>query len=75
MFGSGHSRMNTEEMFPRIGSFPGFHPVAELTVCGRGFRRRCFLTDGHRLILLPGVAMDAMAVLVLLTPVTRPARS
>ena len=28
-----------------------FHPVAALTVRGRGFRRRCFLTDGNRLIL------------------------
>ena len=28
VFGSGHSRMNTEEMFPRIGSYPGFHPIA-----------------------------------------------
>lgn len=28
-----------------------FHPVAALTVRGRGFRRRCFLTDGQRLIL------------------------
>ena len=28
-----------------------FHPVAALTVRGRGFRRRCFLTDGRRLIL------------------------
>ena len=27
VFGSGHSRMNTEEMFPRIGSYPGFHPA------------------------------------------------
>ena len=32
VFGSGHSRMNTEEMFPRIGSFPGFHPIAELAI-------------------------------------------
>ncbi|MER3417724.1 MAG: SIS domain-containing protein [Chloroflexota bacterium] len=32
VFGSGHSRMNTEEMFPRIGSFPGFHPIAELAL-------------------------------------------
>jgi len=32
VFGSGHSRMNTEEMFPRIGSYPGFHPVAELAI-------------------------------------------
>ncbi len=28
-----------------------FHPVAALTVRGRGMRRRCFLTDGRRLIL------------------------
>lgn len=28
-----------------------FHPVAALTVKGRGLRRRCFLTDGRRLIL------------------------
>ena len=28
-----------------------FHPVAALTVRGRGIRRRCFLTDGRRLIL------------------------
>jgi DNA ligase-associated metallophosphoesterase len=28
-----------------------YHPVAALTVRGRGLRRRCFLTDGRRLIL------------------------
>ncbi|MBL6617121.1 MAG: ligase-associated DNA damage response endonuclease PdeM [Reyranella sp.] len=28
-----------------------FHPVAALSVRGRGIRRRCFLTDGRRLIL------------------------
>jgi uncharacterized protein len=28
-----------------------FHPVAALTVKGRGMRRRCFLTDGRRVIL------------------------
>ena len=27
MFSSGHSRMALEEMFPRYGSFPGFHPI------------------------------------------------
>lgn len=37
---------------PVAGEVSGhFHPVAALTVRGRGFRRRCFLTDGHRLIL------------------------
>jgi len=28
-----------------------YHPVAALTVQGRGIRRRCFLTDGQRVIL------------------------
>ncbi|MBS0547104.1 MAG: ligase-associated DNA damage response endonuclease PdeM [Proteobacteria bacterium] len=28
-----------------------YHPVAALTVQGRGIRRRCFLTNGQRLIL------------------------
>ncbi|MFN3649500.1 MAG: sugar isomerase domain-containing protein [Armatimonadota bacterium] len=32
MFGAGHSRMALEEMFPRYGSFPGFHPIVELSV-------------------------------------------
>jgi uncharacterized phosphosugar-binding protein len=31
MFGTGHSRMAVEEMFPRYGSFPGFHPLVELS--------------------------------------------
>ena len=26
LFGTGHSRIFVEEMFPRHGSFPGFHP-------------------------------------------------
>jgi DNA ligase-associated metallophosphoesterase len=37
---------------PVDGEISGhFHPVAALTVRGRGLRRRCFLTDGRRLIL------------------------
>lgn len=40
----------------QFGAAPGeisghFHPVAALTVRGRGLRRRCFLTDGRRVIL------------------------
>ncbi len=31
VYGSGHSRMGVEEMFPRYGSFPGFHPIVELS--------------------------------------------
>ena len=37
---------------PADGEVSGhYHPVAALTVRGRGLRRRCFLTDGRRLIL------------------------
>ncbi|MDA2927118.1 SIS domain-containing protein [Acidobacteria bacterium AH-259-G07] len=32
LFGTGHSRMPVEEMFPRHGSFPGFHPILELSL-------------------------------------------
>jgi uncharacterized phosphosugar-binding protein len=32
MFGTGHSRIPVEEMFPRHGSFPGFHPIVELSL-------------------------------------------
>ncbi len=32
MFGTGHSRMIVEEMFPRYGSFPGFNPIVELSM-------------------------------------------
>jgi uncharacterized phosphosugar-binding protein len=32
VFGTGHSRMAVEEMFPRYGSFPGFHPIVELSM-------------------------------------------
>jgi uncharacterized phosphosugar-binding protein len=31
-WGSGHSRMSVEEMFPRIGSYPGFYPMVELAL-------------------------------------------
>lgn len=50
VFGSGHSRMNVEEMFPRIGSFSGFHPIAELAITNHhnvvgpnGLRQAMFL--------------------------------
>ncbi len=32
LFGAGHSRIPVEEMFPRYGSFPGFHPMVELSM-------------------------------------------
>ena len=32
LFGSGHSRILIEEMWPRYGSFPGFNPIVELSL-------------------------------------------
>src|SRR5438309_5701241 len=32
IFGTGHSRVMVEEMWPRYGSFPGFNPIVELSL-------------------------------------------
>ncbi|MEM6550761.1 MAG: SIS domain-containing protein [Planctomycetota bacterium] len=32
VFGSGHSRIMVEELWPRYGSFPGFNPMVELSL-------------------------------------------
>jgi uncharacterized phosphosugar-binding protein len=32
VFGSGHSRIMAEEMWPRYGSYPGFNPIVELSL-------------------------------------------
>ncbi len=32
LFGSGHSRIMVEEMWPRYGSYPGFNPLVELSL-------------------------------------------
>lgn len=45
LFGSGHSRIPLEEMFPRYGSFPGFHPMAELSMT---FHTDVVGTNGQR---------------------------
>jgi uncharacterized phosphosugar-binding protein len=68
VFGSGHSRMNTEEMFPRIGSFPGFHPIAELAISNHvgvvgpnGLRQAMFLekVDGFGRVILQQIKFHA----------------
>jgi len=32
VFGTGHSRIMMEELWPRYGSFPGFNPIVELSL-------------------------------------------
>ena len=55
-FGSGHSRILVEEMWPRYGSFPGFNPIVELSlsfhnlvVGANGQRQAMFLENVHGL--------------------------
>ena len=51
LWGGGHSRMSVEEMFPRIGSFPGFFPMVELAltfytnVTGNDGLEQCFFIE------------------------------
>jgi uncharacterized phosphosugar-binding protein len=57
VFGSGHSRILVEELWPRYGSFPGFNPIVELSltfhtqvVGANGQRQAMFLEN------VPGLA-------------------
>lgn len=57
VFGSGHSRIMVEELWPRYGSFPGFNPIVELSltyhnnvVGANGQRQAMFLEN------VPGLA-------------------
>jgi uncharacterized phosphosugar-binding protein len=45
LFGTGHSRMPVEEMFPRYGSYPGFNPLVELSMT---FHTEVVGTNGQR---------------------------
>jgi uncharacterized phosphosugar-binding protein len=57
LFGSGHSRIPLEEMFPRYGSYPGFLPMAELSMT---FHTEIVGTNGQRQAMFiegtPGLA-------------------
>jgi uncharacterized phosphosugar-binding protein len=52
LFGTGHSRIPVEEMFPRYGSFPGFNPMVELSltyhteVVGSNGQRQAMFIEG-----------------------------
>jgi uncharacterized phosphosugar-binding protein len=45
LFGTGHSRIPVEEMFPRYGSYPGFNPMVELSMT---FHSQVVGTNGQR---------------------------
>jgi uncharacterized phosphosugar-binding protein len=53
-FGTGHSRIMAEELWPRYGSFPGFNPIVELSLTyhnnvtgANGQRQAMFLENVH----------------------------
>ena len=57
VFGTGHSRIMAEELWPRYGSFPGFNPIVELSLTyhnnvagANGQRQAMFLEN------VPGLA-------------------
>jgi uncharacterized phosphosugar-binding protein len=57
LFGTGHSRIPVEEMFPRYGSYPGFNPMVELSMT---FHTQVVGTNGQRQAMfierVPGLA-------------------
>jgi uncharacterized phosphosugar-binding protein len=57
LFGTGHSRIPVEEMFPRYGSYPGFNPIVELSMT---FHTQVVGANGQRQAMLiertPGLA-------------------
>ena len=57
LFGSGHSRIMVEEMWPRYGSFPGCNPIVELSLT---FHNQVVGANGQRQAMFlentPGLA-------------------
>ncbi|MDP8904108.1 MAG: SIS domain-containing protein [Chloroflexota bacterium] len=62
LFGSGHSRIPVEEMFPRYGSYPGFNPIVELSMT---FHTQVVGANGQRQAMfierMPGLADAILA--------------
>jgi uncharacterized phosphosugar-binding protein len=73
LFGSGHSRIPVEEMFPRYGSYPGFNPIVELSmtfhtqvVGANGQRQAMFIerVEGLAEVILSNFALEPPDVMV-----------
>jgi uncharacterized phosphosugar-binding protein len=75
LFGAGHSRIVVEEMWPRYGSFPGFHPIVELSmtfhnlvVGANGQRQAMFLENtpglAARILRNFGLSSDDCALVI-----------
>jgi len=73
LFGTGHSRIPVEEMFPRYGSYPGFNPIVELSmtfhsqvVGANGQRQAMFIerTPGLAEVILSNFAFGSRDVMI-----------
>ena len=73
LFGTGHSRIPVEEMFPRYGSYPGWNPIVELSmtfhtqvVGANGQRQAMFIerTPGLAEVILSNFTFGARDVMV-----------
>jgi len=73
LFGTGHSRIPVEEMFPRYGSYPGYNPIVELSmtfhtqvVGANGQRQAMFIerTPGLAEIVLSNFSFGPRDVMV-----------
>ena len=73
LFGTGHSRIPVEEMFPRYGSYPGWNPIVELSmtfhtqvVGANGQRQAMFIerTPGLADVILSNFTFGARDVMV-----------
>jgi uncharacterized phosphosugar-binding protein len=73
LFGTGHSRIPVEEMFPRYGSYPGFNPIVELSmtfhtqvVGANGQRQAMFIerTPGLAEVILSNFTFGPKDVLI-----------
>jgi uncharacterized phosphosugar-binding protein len=76
LFGAGHSFMAVMDTYPRIGSYPGWVPVHELstsyipTVLGnQGLRQALFLEkiDGFGRLVMQNYRMEAQDVMVVIS--------
>ena len=73
LFGTGHSRIPVEEMFPRYGSYPGFNPIVELSmtfhtqvVGANGQRQAMFIerTPGLAEVILSNFSFGPLDVMM-----------
>ena len=73
VFGTGHSRIPVEEMFPRYGSYPGFHPLVELSMTfhtqvagANGQRQAMFIerVEGLAEVILGNFTLHADEVMI-----------